>query len=112
MPVDFTVLFNDVPEDGFANYIYGAAGAGVMPGCAPQAPAFNFCPTEVVTRRSMAGFIERGVHGALTPPPVYLGRFQDVLAGSFNANYIQGLVDDEITAGCSVTPLSIVRTFR
>ena len=41
---------------------------------------------------------------ALTPPPVYLGEFGDVLAGSFNANYIQGLVDDRITAGCSVVP--------
>ncbi len=61
-------------------------------------------PTEVVTRRSMAGFIERAIHGALTPPPVYLNGFEDVLAGSFNANYIQGLVDDAITAGCSVSP--------
>ncbi len=101
VPVDFTVAFQDVPQGSFAwNFIYGAAGAGVMPGCAPQAPTFLFCPADVVTRRSMAGFIERGVHGALTPPPVYLGEFEDVLSGSFNANYIQGLVDDRITAGC------------
>ena len=105
VPVDFTILFNDVPQGSFAwNYIYGAAGAGVMPGCAPQTPTFTFCPAEVVTRRSMAGFIERAMHGALTPPPVYLGQFQDVLAGSFNANYIQGFVNDSITAGCSVAP--------
>ena len=45
VPVDFTVLFNDVPQGSFAwNFIYGAAGAGVMPGCAPQTPTFNFCP--------------------------------------------------------------------
>jgi len=101
VPVDFTVLFSDVPVDSFAwNYIYGVAGAGVMPGCAPQAPLFDFCPAQVVTRRSMAGFIERAVHGALTPPPVYLAEFNDVLLGSFNADYIQGLVDDRITAGC------------
>jgi hypothetical protein len=94
-----------VPEGSFAwNYIYGAAGAGVMPGCAPQTPTFTFCPAEVVTRRSMAGFIERAMHGALTPPPVYLVEFDDVLAGSFNANYIQGLVEDRVTAGCSVAP--------
>ncbi len=105
VPVDFTVLFNDVPRDSFAwNFIYGASGAGVMQGCAPQPPTFLFCPTEVVTRRSMAGYIERAVHGALTPPPVYAGGFDDVLAGSFNANYIQGLVDDGITAGCSDDP--------
>jgi len=101
VPVDFTVLFADVPEGSFAwNFIYGAAGSGVMPGCAPQAPAFLFCPADVVTRRTMAGFIERAVHGALVPPPVYLGEFGDVSSGSFNANYIQGLVDDGITAGC------------
>ncbi len=105
VPVDFTVLFDDVPTGSFAaNFIYGAAGAGVMPGCAPQAPLFTFCPNEIVTRRSMAGYIERAVHGALTPPPVYPGEFDDVLLGSFNADYIQGLVDDGITAGCSVTP--------
>jgi len=105
VPVDFTVLFNDVPEDSFAwNFIYGAAGAGVMPGCNPYAPAYAFCPAEVVTRRSMAAFIERAVHGALTPPPVYLGEFDDVLLGSFNADYIQGLIQDGITAGCSVVP--------
>ena len=101
VPVDFTVLFNDVPQDSFAwNFIYGAAGAGVMPGCAPQAPLYAFCPAEVVTRRTMAGYIERAVHGALAPPPVYLAEFNDVLLGSFNADYIQGLVDDAITAGC------------
>ncbi len=105
VPVNFTVLFDDVAPDSFAwNYIYGAAGAGVMPGCAPQAPVFAFCPAQVVTRRSMAGFIERAAHGALAPPPVYLGEFDDVLLGSFNADYIQGLVQDRITAGCGVNP--------
>ena len=105
VPVDFTVLFNDVPQDSFAaSYIYGAAGAGVMPGCAPNAPAFAFCPAQIVTRRSMAGYLERAVHGSLTPPPVYPGEFDDVLLGSFNADYIQGLVEDGITAGCELAP--------
>ena len=52
----------------------------------------------------MAGFIERAVHGALVPPPVYTGQFDDVLLGSFNSDYIQGLLDDGITAGCGVEP--------
>ncbi len=105
VPVDFTVLFADVPEGGFAwNFIYGAAGAGVMPGCAPQAPVFSFCPAQIVTRRSMAGFLERAMHGPLTPPPVYQGQFDDVLLGSSNSDYIEGLVDDAVTAGCSVSP--------
>ena len=105
VPVEFTVLFADVPEGSFAwNFIHGAAGAGVMPGCNPYAPAYAFCPSEAVTRRSMAGFIERGAQGALTPPPVYAGEFDDVLLGSVNADYIEGLVQDGITAGCSVEP--------
>jgi hypothetical protein len=105
VPVDFSVLFADVPEGSFAwNFILGAAGAGVIPGCNPYAPAYAFCPNEIVTRRSMAGYIERAVHGSLTPPPVYTGQFDDVLLGSFNSDYIQGLVDDGITAGCSVEP--------
>src|SRR5262249_45036930 len=95
----------DVPEGSFAsNFIYGAAGSGVMPGCAPQAPAFSFCPPDVVTRRTMAGFIERAMHGSLTPPPVYLGEFGDVLPGSLNPTYIQALPADAISAGCSVSP--------
>ena len=105
VPVALTVLFDDVPLDSFASsYIYGAAGSGVMPGCAPQPPLFDFCPDEIVTRRSMAGFIERAAHGALTPPPVYTGEFDDVLIGSFNADYIEGLLDDGITAGCKAVP--------
>ena len=71
-------------------------------GLHPHAPLYAFCPAEVVTRRSMAGYIERAVHGALAPPPVYIAEFDDVLLGSFNADYIQGLVDDGITAGCGV----------
>ena len=106
MPVDFTVLFNDVPQGSFAwNFIYGAAGAGVMPGCAPQTPTFNFCPDEVVTRRSMAGFIERAdPRRADAARRSTWASSRTFCAGSFNANYIQGLVDDGITAGCSVVP--------
>ena len=97
VPVDFTVRFLDVPDGSFAeNYIYGAAGAGIMPGCSSN----NFCATTLVTRADMAGYIERSVHGPLTPPPAYTGIFSDVLVGDDNADYIQGLYDDGITAGC------------
>ncbi len=101
VPVNLTVLFNDVPVDSFAwNFAYGAAGAGIMHGC----EYYLFCPGSLVTRAAMAGYIERAIHGSQTSPPVYLGEFQDVFFNDFNANYIQGLVDDGITAGCSVNP--------
>jgi hypothetical protein len=48
----------------------------------------------------MAGFIERAVHGPSFVPPSYAGTFRDVAPGDYNADYIQGLVDDGITAGC------------
>ncbi len=101
VPVNLTVLFNDVSQGGFAwNFISGAAGAGIMRGCS----FYDFCPNMLVTRAAMAGYIERAVHGPLTSPPVYQAEFQDVFYSSFNADYIQGLVDDGITAGCNVSP--------
>jgi hypothetical protein len=97
IPVDFTVRFLDVPDGSFAeSFIYGAAGAGIMPGCGGD----NFCPTGVVTRADMAAFIERAVHGPDFVPPAYTGIFADVAPGDYNADYIQGLSDDGITAGC------------
>jgi hypothetical protein len=105
VPVAFTVLFNDVPEGAFAwNFIHAAAGAGVMPGCNPYAPAYAFCPTEVVTRRSMAGFIERGSarrpHAAARVP----GRVRRRAPRKFQRRLHPGLLEDGITAGCSVQP--------
>ncbi len=103
VPVALTVLFNDVPENSFAwNFIYGAAGAGVMfggpPNCGPT--IYNFCPNGVVTRADMAGYLFRAIHGKNTPPPVYTNIFGDVTFNQYNAFYIQGIYDDGITAGC------------
>ena len=100
--LNFTVRFLDVLDnnppgaDPYENYIYGAAGANIMHGCA----FYYFCPDAFVTRADMAGYIERSVHGAFTPPPVYTGIFTDVFFGDYNADYIQGLYNDQITGGC------------
>ena len=51
----------------------------------------------------MAGYIWRSVHGAFAPPPAYTGIFSDVFFGDYNSDYIQGIYDDGITAGCQVT---------
>ncbi len=97
VPVNFTVRFLDVPDSNqFEAYIYGAAGAGIMTGCG----ADNFCPNGVVTRADMAGYIERAMKGADYLGSPYLGGFSDVSQQTPNANYIQALVDDGITAGC------------
>jgi hypothetical protein len=105
--LNFTVRFMDVLEDNppgtdtFEPYIYAAAGANIMHGCS----FFNFCPHDNVTRADMAGYIFRSVHGPFTPPPVYTGIFGDVFFGDYNADYIQGVYDDGITAGCQADPL-------
>jgi hypothetical protein len=99
VPVSLTVRFLDVTDgDLFDPSIYAAAGAGVMPGCDPA--AFLFCPTDLVTRADMAGFILRGVHGAGFVPAPYAGAFADVAAGDFNADYIQSFLDEGYTVGC------------
>jgi hypothetical protein len=101
LPVNLTVLFNDVPLDAFAaNYIYAAAGAGVMPGGLPTCAAGGFCPNGIVTRADMAGYIYRAVHGATAAPPVYAFSYHDVAFNDYNAFYIQGITNDGITAGC------------
>ncbi len=97
LPVNFTVRFNDVPDSNqFQAYIYGAAGAGIMTGCG----GFDFCPNGVVTRADMAGYIGRAVNGADFLGTPYQNSFDDVTQQSSNANYIQWLVDEGITAGC------------
>ena len=82
----------------FQAFIYGAAGAGVMPGC--DAAAFQFCPSAQVTRADMAGFILRAVHGAAFVPAPYAGAFNDVHAGDYNADYIQSFFEEGYTVGC------------
>jgi hypothetical protein len=100
--LNFTVRFNDVLDnvpsgtDPYENFIYGAAGANIMHGC----DFYLFCPKSNVTRADMAGYVERSMHGAFTPPPVYTGIFSDVFFGAYNADYIQGVWDDGITGGC------------
>jgi hypothetical protein len=99
--VEFTVLFDDVPTDAFAaNFIYAAAGAGVMPGGFPVCAAGSFCANGIVTRAAMAGYIYRAALGASAAPPVYAYTFGDVAFADFNSFYIQGISDLAITAGC------------
>ena len=114
IPVTLTVRFLDVPDDNqFQAYIYGVAGAGVMFGGPPVcSDNLNFCPNGFVTRADMAGYLFRAVHGANTPPPVYQNNFVDVSFNDYNAFYIQGILDDGVTAGCHANPISTARTCR
>ena len=66
---------------------------------------YTFCPNAAVTRADMAGYIWRALHGAFASPPAYTGIFLDVFFGDYNCDYIQGVWDDGITAGCNASPL-------
>jgi len=100
VPVDLTIRFLDVPDENTFNpYIYGAAGAGVMPGCGDPL-AYLFCPDALVTRADMAAYILRAVHGPAFVPTPYQGAFADVRAGDHNADYIQSFYDEGYTVGC------------
>ena len=103
IPVTLTVRFLDVPDGNqFDDYIYAAAGAGVMFGGPPPCPQgiLYFCPDGVVTRADMAGYLWRAIFGRNTPPPVYQNVFADVTFNDYNSFYIQGIYDMGITAGC------------
>src|SRR4029453_4459140 len=91
VPVDLTVRFADVTDGSlFDPFIYAAAGAGVMPGCDPE--AFLFCPTDLVTRAELGGFFCGAGPDA--------GGVLDVQAGDYNADYIQSFFDEGYTVGC------------
>jgi len=111
--IDFTVRFLDVSEDEpagadpYERFIYGAAGAQIMPGCDQN--GYLFCPNAatsgasgLVIRADMAAYVWKAVHGAFAPPPVYTGVFTDVNPFDRNADYIQGVYDDGITVGCQL----------
>jgi hypothetical protein len=103
IPVTLTVRFLDVPDGNqFDDYIYAAAGAGVMFGGPPPCPQgiLYFCPDGVVTRADMAGYLWRAINGRNTPPPVYQNIFSDVTFNDYNSFYIQGIYDLGITVGC------------
>ncbi|HTR02272.1 MAG TPA: carboxypeptidase regulatory-like domain-containing protein [Thermoanaerobaculia bacterium] len=103
VPLSLVVKFLDVPDNNqFQSYIYAAAGAGVMIGGPPSCPqgVLYFCPSGVVSRADMAGYLFRAIHGSQTPPPVYQNIFTDVTFNQYNSFYIQGIYDDHITAGC------------
>ena len=53
----------------------------------------------------MAIFLERGSRGPLFVPPAATGIFADVPPGTLQADFIEQLFHDGITAGCSASPM-------
>ena len=99
-PPAATGIFSDVPVGSFgANYIEQLAADGITSGCGGG----KFCPNQIVTRSQLAIFLVRASHGVAFVPAPALGVFTDVPVGSFGADYIEQLVRDGITSGCTPT---------
>lgn len=95
-------LFGDVPpSDPLYKFVQGLYAAEITAGCGSG----NFCPTANVTREQMAIFLERGSRGPLFTPPNATGIFADVPTGTLQANFIEQLFNDGVTAGCGTSPL-------
>ena len=95
--------FADVPlTHGFHRYIEALYDAGITGGCSTS--PLRFCPDNLVTRGEMAVFIERAM-GNFSPNPSPNGMFTDVPAGHLFKPFIEELYNDDITAGCSASPL-------
>ena len=99
VPVDFTDVIGTMSRRTASPGTSSTARPGAVALCAGGRPAVadlrKSAPPTPLRGGAWPDSIERAVDSAQTASPVHpLGEFQDVLAGSFNANYIQGLVDD------------------
>ncbi|WP_456446995.1 S-layer homology domain-containing protein [Thiolapillus sp.] len=100
--IDLTLLlqlFDDVPRFHiFYREIGAIAFAGITSGCGGN----DYCPDSVVTRAQMSIFLEKGMHGSNFLPPAASGTvFDDVGVDYWAAAWIEQLVADGITSGCS-----------
>ncbi len=95
-------IFLDVPpSDPFAPWIEQLANMGVTAGCGGG----NYCPSSPVTRAQMAVFLLKTRNGALYTPPRATGIFGDVPVSDPFAPWIEEIYLEEITGGCSASPV-------
>ncbi len=107
-PVDdvtlcLTKAFTDIPVGYWADtFIHALAGARISSGCG----ATTFCPSDVMTRGIMARWLIRAMHGPNYSPPPCTSIFTDVICETTpNADYIEALYNEGVTAGCATDPL-------
>jgi hypothetical protein len=96
-PPVYQNIFADVHFNDYnAFYIQGIYNDGITAGCGDGT---IYCPNAPNTRAQMSVFIWKGQHGS-TPPPACTGVFTDVPCPSLFADYIEGLFNEGVTAGC------------
>ncbi|MGH9381586.1 MAG: GDSL-type esterase/lipase family protein [Thermoanaerobaculia bacterium] len=95
-------LFGDVPVSSpFCQWIEELVGRGVTAGCGGG----NYCPSDAVTRASMAALLLKTREGIGYVPPSCKGLFADVPCPSASADWIEELYDRGVAAGCATSPL-------
>jgi plastocyanin len=99
----FLYDFLDVPgSNPFHSFIVKMALDGITAGCGGG----NFCPASSIIRSQMAVFLLRAEHGSgYTPPSANCATFPftDVACPSVIADYVQQMVNEGITGGCTPT---------
>jgi uncharacterized repeat protein (TIGR03803 family) len=99
-----TYPFSDVPcPETFADYILQSYNEGITSGCGTN--PLIYCPSNPVTRSSMAVFLLRAKNGPAYTPPTCAGIFSDVACPSPFADWIEALYNAGITGGCGTNPL-------
>jgi hypothetical protein len=93
------------------DWVEALLDAGVAVGCYMDSyPVMDtvvnfefFCPKREVTRAEMAIFVELAMHGQGYWPPAPIGRFEDVPPDHWAAGWIEQMVRDDLSEGCSST---------
>ncbi|MEX1245360.1 MAG: S-layer homology domain-containing protein [Thermoanaerobaculia bacterium] len=102
-PVCSATVFPDAPCPGgpFVDWINQLAAEGITGGCGGG----DYCPLNPVTRQQMAVFLLKAEHGVAYDPPNCSGIFGDVTCPSLFADWIEQLYAENVTGGCSASPL-------
>ena len=98
-PAASGTMFADVPSSYWAAaWIEQLAREGITSGCGGG----NYCPDSLVTRAQMAVFLLKSKYGAGYIPPQASGTmFTDVPSAYWAAAWIEQLVREGISSGCS-----------
>jgi hypothetical protein len=99
------------PDRWEFDWVDAMLDAGVAVGCSlQQYPVMGvqvdfeyYCPKKVVTRSDMAIFVELAMHGRGYWPPAPSGMFEDVPVDHWAGGWIEQMVQDGLSDGCSET---------
>ncbi len=102
LPPNCTGVFDDVPcPSPFADWIEQLSSEGITAGCGGG----NYCPASPVRRDQMAVFLLKTKNGSAYVPPACAGVFGDVACPGPFTDWVEQLYADQITGGCSASPL-------